>query len=127
MKVSTKVLVVLSALMILATAGGAWLALSAGGARQVASFYSARITCGACSDKVVAALESQSGIGEVAVEVASQQVRVAFDPERTDPERIALALNGAGFPARLVGLGNGAAGTLAAATGGCGGACCPPR
>lgn len=126
MKVSTKVLVTLSALLILAMAGGAWLALKAGGSRQVASYYSARITCGACSDKVVAALESQSGIGEVAVEVASQQVRVAFDPARTDPERIALALNGAGFPARLVGLGNGAAGKVAAA-GGCGGACCPPR
>jgi hypothetical protein len=55
-------------------------------------------------------------------------VRVGYDPQAVDPERIAQALNTAGYPARLVALGNTAMpGTVKNAAGGCGSGCCPPR
>lgn len=126
MKLLTICLLIGSGLLVAVASVGIYLALI-GGDRQEVLFVSPRITCGACAGNLQRALEPLAGVKTVAVEVARQEVRVGYDPQRLDPERIALALNAAGYPARLVALGTTAAGAVKSTAGGCGGGCCPPR
>lgn len=128
MKLITILLLIGSGLLVLAASVGAYFAMTKGGPQQEALFVSSRITCGACADNLQRALEPLAGVKTVAVEVGQKQVRVGYDSQRLAPEQIAMAMNTAGYPARLVGLGSNAAvagGKNAA--GGCGSGCCPPR
>ncbi|HAD04885.1 MAG: hypothetical protein A2091_03780 [Desulfuromonadales bacterium GWD2_61_12] len=127
MKQITLLLLVLSGLLVLAASVGAYFAMTNGGPRQEALYVSAKITCGACAGNLQQALEPLAGVKAVSVEVVRQEVRVGYDPQRLDPERIALALNAAGYPARLVALGTTSTAAGKSAGGGCGGGCCPPR
>lgn len=127
MKLITILLLIGSGVLVAAASVGAYFALTRG-PQQEALFVSSRITCGACADNLQRALEPLAGVKAVNVEVARQQVRIGYDSQRLDPERIAMALNTAGYPARLVGLGsNSAVAGGKSATGGCGSGCCPPR
>ena len=118
MKLSTILLLVISGTIVLASGVGAMLATRAEGAGQEAIYTSPKITCGACVEKLNQALQPLAGVQKIAVDVATNQVRVAFDPERTNPDVIAFVMADAGYPARL------AAGQGGQAAPGCGGACC---
>ena len=122
MKATTILLVIVSGVLVVAATVGVIRCLATGERRE-ALFASEKITCAACAAKVQNALQTDAGAGAVTVDVSSRQIRVVFDPERTDPGALAIALGGAGFPARLLGVGSpGTTQTGAAATGGC--ACC---
>ncbi|MHB8709060.1 MAG: heavy-metal-associated domain-containing protein [Desulfuromonadales bacterium] len=125
MKLSTAMLLMISSIIIAASGVGALLTTRAEGAGQEATYVSSKITCGACVEKLNQALQPLAGVKKVAVDVAASQVRVRFDPERTNPGVLAFAMADAGYPARLA-VGPGGAGQAApdGSAGGCGGGCC---
>lgn len=125
MKLSTAMLLMISGIIIAASGVGALLTTRAEGAGQEATYVSPKITCGACVEKLNQALQPLAGVKKVAVDVAASQVRVRFDPERTNPGALAFAMADAGYPARLVADqgGTGQAAPVGSA-GGCGGGCC---
>ena len=123
MKITSILLITASVALIVLAVVGIFRSLPFG-ARQEALYSAEKITCGACAAKLQEALQRHDGAGAVRVDVPTREVRVAFDPQRTDPGAIAIALAAAGYPARLLGVG--APGVVAATTssssGGC--ACC---
>ena len=95
-----------------------------------AEYLVPRITCGACAQTITAELGKLAGVSRVEVDVATTTVKVAFDEKRTDAGEIALSLNQAGYPGRIVAL-NGkvapGANPNIKRAGGCGGNCCDKR
>lgn len=120
MKISTPVLLVISGLFVIVSAFGAFLSPRAEGAVQEVIYASPRITCGACVEKLNKAIQPLVGVHKVAVDVASNQVKVNFDPALINPGAIAFAMADAGYPARLADEKT----MPQKASGGCGGACC---
>jgi len=53
--------------------------------------------CAACVGKVERALRGVAGVEDVAVNLATERARVAFDPERTDFEALQAAVTAAGY------------------------------
>lgn len=123
MKLTTIILFIISGLIILIAGVGAIRCLATG-ERAEALYTSTAITCGACAEKLSQALRPQAGVGKVAVDVASQQVRVAFDPQQTDPGSIAIAMTAAGYAPRLLAVGEPGAPAAQSAPTGSGCACC---
>lgn len=105
-------LLVLTALVLMAAASPA----------GRAAFQVPRITCGACSNTISQGLETCAGVAGVQVDVPTRTVRVAYDPDATDPGEIAQALGRLGYPGRLVAVGAAATASAAAGNSGCG--CC---
>jgi copper chaperone CopZ len=58
-----------------------------------------KIRCDGCAATIRTALSAVPGVRVTDVAVASQTVRVEFDPARVDEAGVREALAGAGFPA----------------------------
>jgi copper chaperone CopZ len=56
------------------------------------------ISCAHCEQTVTDALTSLDGIEQVAVDLPSKTVRVAYDPARVDVERMAAVLADEDYP-----------------------------
>jgi len=57
------------------------------------------MSCGACSDKVTAALKALEGVNAAAVSHQAGEARVAFDAEKVDLDKMVAAITGLGFKA----------------------------
>lgn len=57
--------------------------------------------CGACSDKVVAALKAVEGVKVAAVSHETGEAKVAFDGKKVDSDKILAAVKGLGYEAKL--------------------------
>lgn len=64
--------------------------------RPMARYFVPTITCPSCAARIKANAKKDPGVVEVAVDLATQRVTVAYDPEKTDPERIAEAIRAGG-------------------------------
>jgi Cu+-exporting ATPase len=53
--------------------------------------------CAVCANNVSKALCALPGVDDAAVNLATEQVRVSFDPSRVDPERLSEAVDAAGY------------------------------
>jgi Cu+-exporting ATPase len=59
------------------------------------------MTCAACVGRVERGLKKVPGVEDVAVNLATERARVAYDPAQTSPEALALAVQDIGYEARL--------------------------
>jgi copper chaperone CopZ len=131
-----RLLLVPLALLLLSVAAafafGAWRA----GEAALVELTVRKLTCGACAQKIDAALSGTPGVGRVEVDVAAGRARVEYDPQRIDPAGVAGLVTRAGYPAALRrvltpdeyrALREGGAVAPAGGSGGCGGNCCGPR
>jgi copper chaperone CopZ len=88
--------------VVLAGAGAFFLLPSESNSELSMAELSVRnLTCSACVQNVQKALGDVPGVGKVEVNLADGQTRVAFDPERTNPEIFAARLTAAGYPAMV--------------------------
>lgn len=62
-----------------------------------AAFKVDGMTCGSCSEKVTAALRGIEGVHAAAVDYQTGTAHVAYDPAKTDSEKLLAAINGTGF------------------------------
>jgi len=58
------------------------------------------MSCGACSDKVTAALRALDGVNAAAVSHQAGEARVAYDSEKVDLDKMVGAITGLGFKAK---------------------------
>lgn len=56
------------------------------------------ISCGHCQQTVNGALTSVAGVKSVAVDIASRQVQVEYDPAQVDVDRMSAILAEADYP-----------------------------
>ena len=56
------------------------------------------MTCASCPLTVKQLLKKQPGVTEASVDYKLQIARIAFDPDKTQPERLAKAVTDIGFP-----------------------------
>lgn len=56
--------------------------------------------CGACSDKILAALKAIEGVNAVAVSHDTGEAKVAFDAAKVDADKLIAAIKGLGFEAK---------------------------
>jgi len=61
-----------------------------------ASYVVPTITCPGCAARIKASAKKDPGVLDVAVDVSTKHVTVAYDPSKTDPERIAEAIRKGG-------------------------------
>ena len=59
------------------------------------------MTCASCPITVKQVLLKQPGVSEVSVDYKSQSAKVTFDPDKTQPERLAEAVSAIGFQATV--------------------------
>lgn len=57
--------------------------------------------CGACADKVHAALTALPGVSGATVDLANSSAEVVYDPAKVTPEQMTAAIAKLGFAARL--------------------------
>lgn len=57
--------------------------------------------CGACSDKVVAALKAVEGVNAAAVSHATGEAKVAYDKAKIDADKLIATIKGLGFDAKV--------------------------
>jgi copper chaperone len=57
------------------------------------------MTCGGCTEKVVAALQGVDGVFAAAVDYQAGTASVAYDPAKVDEAKLLEAINGTGFAA----------------------------
>ncbi len=55
------------------------------------------MTCGGCVNSVTRVLQAVPGVQQAAVTLVPSQAVVSYDAARTDPEKLAQAVAGAGF------------------------------
>jgi copper chaperone len=55
------------------------------------------MTCGGCTGKVTQALKAITGVGDVNVSLSSGEATVQYDERRTSPEKLKVAVTGAGY------------------------------
>jgi periplasmic mercuric ion binding protein len=60
------------------------------------------MTCAACPITVRKALSHVTGVSASTVDMKSHTATITFDPTRTTPEALAMAVSNAGFPARVL-------------------------
>jgi copper chaperone CopZ len=92
-----------------------------------AVFEVSGVTCGSCEGKIRRALGVVAGVAAVDVNISKSTVTVEYREGETDEKKIAEAISGTGYPARLVASAPAApAGGKPSPTrqGGCGGGCC---
>lgn len=58
------------------------------------------ISCGHCEAMVTAAVGDLDGVASVEASATTKRVVVAYDPDRVSLDRIAAALDKAGYPAQ---------------------------
>jgi copper chaperone CopZ len=61
-------------------------------------FQVPKIKCEGCVETIEKALAGVPGVTAARVGIVEKEVRVEFDPARTDDERLRRALGDAGFP-----------------------------
>jgi copper chaperone CopZ len=104
-------------------------------ASAVAELQVGNLTCGACVEKIRAAVLSLDGSARVGVDLAAGRARVIYDSSRTDAAALAGQISRAGFPTVVspVSTGPGAPtttdgircpGLQPVKKAGCGGGCC---
>lgn len=59
------------------------------------------MTCGSCSSKITAALQSLKGVAATEVDVEGGWVVVGYDSKTVKPEALAAEVNGAGFVSNI--------------------------
>ena len=64
------------------------------------------MTCAACPITVRKALSQVAGVSASTVDMKAHTATITFDPTRTTPEALAMAVSNAGFPARVLRDGN---------------------
>jgi mercuric ion binding protein len=64
------------------------------------------MTCAACPITVRKALSHVAGVAQSTVNMESHTATVTFDPGKTTPEALAMAVSEAGFPAKVLRSGN---------------------
>jgi copper chaperone CopZ len=74
-------------------------------ATATASFTVTGVTCASCGVTIRTALGHVDGIAEVTVDADAGTATVRYDPGRVTPERIAMAITDAGFPATVIATG----------------------
>jgi mercuric ion binding protein len=60
------------------------------------------MTCAACPITVRKALSHVAGVSASTVDTKAHTATITFDPTRTTPEALAMAVTNAGFPARVL-------------------------
>lgn len=55
------------------------------------------MTCGMCQVHVQKALNKEVGIVTANVDLASQTAQIEYNPEKTDPKKIKMAVDAAGY------------------------------
>lgn len=60
------------------------------------------MTCAACPITVRKALSHVTGVSASTVDMKAHTATVTFDPTRTSPEALAMAVTQAGFPAKVL-------------------------
>lgn len=58
--------------------------------------------CEGCASRLQGLLERAPGVREVAVSYAAKAAQVRFNPQATDPERVAAVVRTAGFEVRAI-------------------------
>ena len=81
------------------------LALAMGGAGaaepQSATLAIEGMTCASCPITVKKVLKKITGVTEASVDYKTGEAKVRFDPEKVQPEQLARAVTGIGFPATV--------------------------
>ncbi len=57
------------------------------------------ICCATCKANIEGDLAGEPGIAQVTVDVAARRVRIAYDQQRTSPDRLRAKLSEIGYPA----------------------------
>ena len=57
------------------------------------------ISCAKCKANIEGDLASEPGVGQVAVDVSTRRVRIAYDQDQTGPEQLRAKLSEIGYPA----------------------------
>lgn len=70
-------------------------------ADSVAVLRTTGMTCGSCSSKITAALETQKGVVVTEVDVEGGWVVVGFDTKSVKPETLAEKISGSGFSSNV--------------------------
>jgi mercuric transport protein len=60
------------------------------------------MTCAACPITVRKALSHVAGVAQSTVDMEAHTATVTFDPGKTTPEALAMAVSQAGFPAKVL-------------------------
>jgi Cu+-exporting ATPase len=60
-----------------------------------------RLHCAACEQRVVRALKSLDGVGQVRAQAETQRIHVLFDAGVVEPRTIAERLNEAGYETKV--------------------------
>ena len=55
------------------------------------------MTCGGCTSKVTNALKAVTGVGDANVSLSAGEATVQYDERVTSPEKLKLAVKGAGY------------------------------
>ena len=64
---------------------------------QAVTFKVQGMTCGGCVASVTRVLKAVPGVGDVAVTLEPGTAKIAFDPARTNPSALRMAVEGAGY------------------------------
>ena len=75
--------------------------LAAAGEPGTATLDVKGMTCAACPITVRKVLKRVPGVADAAVDLKTGTAEVRFDPDRVQPDALAKALTGAGFPATV--------------------------
>jgi len=57
------------------------------------------ISCGKCKENIESDLARYPGIEQVTVDVATRRVSIAYDQQRTSPDKLRAKLSEIGYPA----------------------------
>ncbi len=80
-------------------------ASAAAAGMQQATYTVSKVECKDCVTKITSALQKVDGVSNSAWDSKAKAMNVAFVPGKADTKAIAAAINGAGFPAKLVTVG----------------------
>jgi mercuric transport protein len=75
--------------------------LAAAGELRTATLDVKGMTCAACPITVKRVLKRVPGVADAAVDLKTGTAEVRFDPDQVQPDALAKAVTGAGFPAAV--------------------------
>jgi len=75
--------------------------LAAAGELRTATLDVKAMTCAACPITVKRVLKRVPGVADAAVDLKTGTAEVRFDPDQVQPDALAKAVTGAGFPAAV--------------------------
>ncbi len=73
---------------------------------QQATYAVSKVECKDCVTKITSALQKMDGVTTSGWDAKAKAMNVAFVPGKADTKTIAAAITGAGFPAKLVTVGD---------------------